>query len=652
MSPFAPCITWWLLFCDVFLFSSICSALIGIEDFHGLESRQPAEQEKYEKWLEDPLLMDQRPLSDSQPADEPQDLASIALSEKPVFSTLLDAIEVMQSHYFAIWQGTWPTASDWTAAVMGTQVSATLSSISEGLIRSRGDPKGRREVEKEMNQHHENLINQYFSQIISFYFGENAFALRTQAYDDMLWVVLGWLESVKFIKLHARSRSHPFRDIEGIDYRDDEFWSTRARSQKARWYAKQFIPQFAHRARVFYNLASQGWDTSLCGGGMVWNPYLAPYKNAITNQLFISASVSMYLYFPGDDNSSPFLSEDHLEGHDTLDDTAPAKAHDEHYLTTAIDAYDWLKKSNMINSQGLYFDGFHITGWRSGKNATNGTGKCDLRDSKVYTYNQGVILSGLRGLWDATGNIEYLHDAHELVRNVIAATGWAFRTHPSKGRIWQGLGRGGVLEDACDHEGSCGQDGQTFKGIFFHHLSLLCKPLLTRRNSDDMNDEILKRASVETAAPHEQSCKEYGPWIEWNARAAYATRDRDGRYGTWWGRHTQEDIIDEETNNEQDDEDIDYRNHGVPDDEIWRRAPSGWEEDASSQNDHQSCGKGSSCSPPPRLKHRETQDVYAGDYNDRGRGRTVETQSGGLAVVRALWDWRTWYRTQDGIRSI
>ena len=39
---------------------------------------------------------------------------------------------------------------------------------------------------------------------------------------------------------------------------------------------------------------------------MSWNPYLEPYKNAITNELFISASIGMYLYFPGDDNDSPF----------------------------------------------------------------------------------------------------------------------------------------------------------------------------------------------------------------------------------------------------------------------------------------------------------------------------------------------------------
>ena len=37
----------------------------------------------------------------------------------------------------------------------------------------------------------------------------------------------------------------------------------------------------------------------------MWNPSLGPYKNAVTNELFITASVSMYLYFSGDNDASP-----------------------------------------------------------------------------------------------------------------------------------------------------------------------------------------------------------------------------------------------------------------------------------------------------------------------------------------------------------
>jgi hypothetical protein len=33
------------------------------------------------------------------------------------------------------------------------------------------------------------------------------------------------------------------------------------------------------------------------------------------------------------------------------------------------------------------------------------------------------------------------------------------------------------LQDICDVDGTCSQDAQTFKGIFFHQLTLFCNPL-------------------------------------------------------------------------------------------------------------------------------------------------------------------------------
>lgn len=517
------------------------------------------------------------------------------------YAALLGALEVMQSHFFAVSYGTWPKAIDWTAAVMGTQVSAALSAMtSYAQMLKHSSPPTADEA-----RDHENLINRYFSQITSFYFGENAFALRTQAYDDMLWVVLGWLEAIKFIKLHS-----------ALHY-------TSSYNKNATWYASQFIPQYAHRARIFYDLASRGWDETLCGGGMVWNPYLAPYKNAITNELFIAASVSMYLYFPGDSDPSPFVPRTGLP---------PAEGHDVRYLDNAVEAYEWLKGSNMRNEDGLYVDGFHITGWQGGKDGSNGTGKCDLRDEKVYTYNQGVILSGLKGLWEATGSRGYLEDGHELVRNVIAATGWEDRDSEQQYR-WAGLGRGGVMEELCDWSGSCSQNGQTFKGIYFHHLTLFCSPLIRRAWSED--EEILLD-DEETKQLHQKSCDEYGDWIRHNAVAAYITRNQNGEFGGWWGRSARRRRGEgEEEGTEMferpNTQGTDYRNEGVPRDEIWRLP----EDDILYKSD---------VDLDAGNAQGNWDDVYGSagevglsDINDRGRGRTVETQSGGLAVLRALW---------------
>ncbi|CAD6568596.1 MAG: hypothetical protein ASARMPREDX12_001589 [Alectoria sarmentosa] len=515
------------------------------------------------------------------------------------YTALLNALEIMENHFFAVSHGTWPQAIDWTAAVMGTQVSATLSAMTSYAQKLESSSP----LPADEARDHENLINRYFTQITSFYFGENAFALRTQAYDDMLWVVLGWLETIKFIKLHS-----------SLHY-------TSSYDNNATWYATQFIPQYAHRARLFYDLASRGWDTSLCGGGMLWNPYLAPYKNAITNQLYIAASISMYLYFPGDSDPSPFLIHTGLP---------PAKAHDVRYLDNAVEAYKWLKGSNMRNKYGLYVDGFHITGWQGGKNGSNGTGKCDSRDEKVYTYNQGVILSGLKGLWEATGSRAYLEDGHELVRDVITATGWKDRDTEQQYR-WAGLGRGGVMEELCDWSGSCSQNGQTFKGIFFHHLTLFCSPLI-RREWDEDGETLLD--DEDSRQLHQKSCEEYGDWIRHNALAAYVTRNQDGEFGQWWGRSARrrrhQDEEDEEFEGPST-QGTDYRNEGVPKDEIWQLP----EDDVMYKSDmDRDFGNA----------QRSRDDIYGSadevglrDINDRGRGRTVETQSAGVAILRALW---------------
>ena len=515
------------------------------------------------------------------------------------YTALLGALDIMQCHFFAVSQGSWPKAIDWTAAVMGTHVSATLSTMTLYAQRFTSI-----QLSTDEARDHENLVNRYFTQITSFYFGENAFALRTQAYDDMLWVVLGWLEAIKFINLHS-----------SLHY-------TSTYIDSATWYASQFIPQYAHRARLFYDLASRGWDTTLCGGGMLWNPYLAPYKNAITNELYIAASISMYLYFPGDTDSSPFLSNTGLP---------PAKAHDVRYLNNAVEAYQWLMKSKMKNKDGLFVDGFHITGWRGGQNGSNGTEKCDLRDEKVYTYNQGVILSGQKGLWEATGSRRYLEDGHELVRNVIRATGWEDRDTDRKYR-WAGLGRGGVMEELCDWSGSCSQNAQTFKGIFFHHLSLFCSPLIRHERDEP---EMGSLDDEETKQLHQKSCDEYGDWIRHNAFAAYVTRNQDGEFGEWWGRSArgrrEEDQLEDDKYDGPNTQGTDYRNEGVPMDEIWRLP----EDDARYENETEKVLGNQKRSWDSVDSSRDS--VGSCDINDRGRGRTVETQSGGVAVLRAFW---------------
>lgn len=553
----------------------------------------------------------------------------------PPFNALEElhyALETMQNHYFQIWLGKWPTSIDWTGAVLGTFVSASLFSLTRSLEYILPPSTSQPEWATVEGEKVENEINRYFSQSVAYYFGEDAFAIRLQAYDDMLWVVLGWLEGIKFVDLHSAAH-YPAASTADI-------------GGGKPWYGNQFVPSFAHRANVFYDITTNGWSTQLCGGGMTWNPRLEPYKNAITNQLYISASVGMYLYFPGDRNGSPYL-----QSGEAVEATANlrTKPHDPFFLDNAVKAYDWLKNSNMTNQHGLYVDGFHIAGWNH--NGSIGTGNCDVRNEMVYTYNQGVILSGLRSLWESTGKIEYLEDGHKLVRNTIAATGW--RSPTERTRWWSGLGRNGIMEEVCDASGTCSQNGQTFKGIFMHHLTLFCEPLPRRA----MVPGLTFAADGATYSLHAQSCKDYATWVIWNARAAMGTRNADGKFGMWWGVPNWEtnatDVITEMPVGAED-----YRNSGLGDENRWG---SGWHEGLGltppmagewpSMNEMEEVEQVIASSGHADLKkrHQSPEDpdfpvrTETMDLNDRGRGRTVETQAGGVAVLRAMWEFVSMY---------
>ncbi|KAK4247211.1 glycoside hydrolase [Corynascus novoguineensis] len=559
------------------------------------------------------------------------DAGTEASPEYNVFQDMFIALSDMQDAYFENWLGTWPDGIDWTRAVMSTYVAATLRAISDEL----GLSRSAQGVECVTGK--EEAIGGYFADIIAYYFAEDAFAIRNQAYDDMLWVVLGWLESIQFINEHSRLLSELSVLGSGT--------GTKAGS----WYGSRWTPAFAHRARIFWELAAKGWDTKLCGGGMVWNPRLMPYKNAITNQLYISASISMYLHFPGDTNTSPFAIGPGPVAADRARAAADWPPHDPIFARAAQDAHAWLRSSNMTNAQGLYADGFHISGHNSGSNNT----RCDERDEMVYTYNQGVLLSGLLGLYRATGREAYLREGHALVRSVISATGYDLNRNqpvdavqPDSIPPWHGLGRAGVLEDACDALGTCSQDAQTFKGIWMHHFTAFCAPAALRSGVSVVLGSKRRTEQQEVGAikvRHERECKRYIPWLRHNARAAKGTRDSNGLFGMWWTagllQLTNSEAIEKAGNisplpPEEDGEVVDYRNSGVPLDPEWTPAAGGGQPPVLVAERFRQQTR-TRARAEQRGVTSDEADVY--DPNLRGRGRTVETQGGGLAVLRALW---------------
>jgi len=114
-----------------------------------------------------------------------------------------------------------------------------------------------------------------------------------QKNDDKLWVVLTYLRGSKLAETHD----------------------------------KRWVQPFLKRAKHFYALARSGWDEKCCGGGMVWGGG-SNYKNAVTTELYITASIGMYEAFKKED-----------------------------YLQAAVKGWSWFKMSGLINDQGLVNDG-------------------------------------------------------------------------------------------------------------------------------------------------------------------------------------------------------------------------------------------------------------------------------------------------------
>ncbi|KOS17461.1 Mannan endo-1 [Escovopsis weberi] len=521
------------------------------------------------------------------------------------------ALAVLQNEYFDPAENSWPTAIDWTAAVTETVVAGMLKTLSTTFDAGSPSAKSR---ESDVN-----LISTLYDQIISSFFGQRSLEIEQQAFDDMQWVVLGWIEAATFAEAYGQ-KIVPSAES-NKKYNRTLPLSLETALTALPWHGHSWLPLFFKRARTFWQLASAGWDTKLCHGGMNWNPRLLPYKNAITNELWVSSSISMYQYYR---DESP---------------TAPSVGLNKTFLDAAVDGYNWLMGVNMTNSQELFVDGFHIS------SSIPNNVECNERDEMVYTYNQGVLLTGQRGLFTVTGNASYLSDGHKLIQSVVKATGWddaaaqadawATDTLPP----FSGLGRGGILEDQCDASGTCSQDGQTFKGIFFHHLTAFCGPLDVSESQPfvDTKSQVNLHEFEQLRDAHTVACQAYLPWVRFNANAALKTRDSAGRFGMWWGAALwgkgavteSDDGIDHSAVNT-----TDYRNFGTPRDDLWGRVNS-WHPGSGlveglvrSVLESEKDGHG----------HAEKRQVVDPDPNHRGRGRTVETQVGGLALLRAFFE--------------
>ncbi len=206
------------------------------------------------------------------------------------------------------------------------------------------------------------------------------------------------------------------RDHAGFidDYYDDNGWWALT------WLAAYDLtgePAYLATAEAIFTANTAGWDT-VCRGGLWWNESRG-YKNAIPNELFLSLAAQLHQRVAGSAGTSS-------------------------YLDWALREWQWFAASGMIDGIGLVNDGL--------------TAGCANNSGVTWTYNQGVILGGLAGLYQITGDPAYLRQAA-----TIAGAAMSNLVTPA-----------GVLREPCEL-GAAGCDGdQTqFKGVFVRNLYYL-----------------------------------------------------------------------------------------------------------------------------------------------------------------------------------
>jgi predicted alpha-1,6-mannanase (GH76 family) len=162
-------------------------------------------------------------------------------------------------------------------------------------------------------------------------------------------------------------------------------------------------------ARTIFTHNLSGWD-STCGGGLWWNQERR-YKNAITNELFLTLAALLHQRTPGD----------------------------QEYRAWALREWEWLRASGMIGPGGLVNDGL--------------TAACANNGGTTWTYNQGVLLGGLAALHEITGDAAYLRPGESIADATLSTL----------------TDSRGILAEPCEPAG-CDGDQTQFKGIFVRYL--------------------------------------------------------------------------------------------------------------------------------------------------------------------------------------
>ena len=199
------------------------------------------------------------------------------------------------------------------------------------------------------------------------------------------------------------------------DYYDDEGWWGLAWLDAWEWTGNE---EYLKTAKIIFKDITLGWD-EICGGGIYWKKGLSG-KSTISNELTLLLAARLYLV-----NNETVNERSHLQW--------------------SVDIWNWILSVKLINEKGQVQDGI-----------SSGNGVCKI-NSRIWTYNQGVILSGLVNLHKITGDNTYLNHAHSIAEAAINNM----------------VNEKGILYEKLCEPDNCNGDAEQFKGVFMRHLAVL-----------------------------------------------------------------------------------------------------------------------------------------------------------------------------------
>lgn len=246
------------------------------------------------------------------------------------------------------------------------------------------------------------------------------------SYDDLLTTALAAQLEPPYDLIVQKHRGD-----EGND--DQAFWGFAIMSAAERNFAQvadASVPSWLQVAENTFNSLAGRWNTSACGGGLLWqiypeNPNGLNYRNSVSNGGLFQISARLY----------------RATGNTT-------------YLDWATKVWDWSVAIKMIGDDYVVYDG------------ASSTDNCTEMNKISFSYGAGIYLYGAAVLANATGASTWAGHTSGLLQ----AAGSFFSPFANATDI--------MFEHACEQVDRCNTDMKSFKGYLsrFMHASAVMVP--------------------------------------------------------------------------------------------------------------------------------------------------------------------------------